>query len=483
MRLKLKLLFLSILGLLLFACTPPRGENGKTLIVFWDFPRLPAVRQWLEREIEVYENLHPDVDIQYTCLSWSKGGERMAISAFAYRPPDVAGSVMDTKYVQAGLLAPLDKYLDEPIPGDESGKTFRQDIHASILKAVEWQGVTYAFPWYKEAMVMVCNMDVFNERGVAFPENGRWSWEEFIEKMQKLTFVRDTNGKTEVYGVGFNTGNEKWEAYPFLLGEGMEILSADGRKMLIDSEDTRRGIMRLLEMEFKYKVSLPGAGGIQDDATWTAFSGKQRQLGVSCQGLWSLFGVKVQNERRLQFIKDHSEAEAPPPLNVAAAQYPIMPGKKQVMGSYGVGSYMVFNRPEEPKRTEAAARFARWITLESGQEINREAGVLPSRISFQNIFKDDTLYQYIVDTIPDAISPPVHPAWRNLDTALNEQLQLALLRQVQDDNGRTINTTRTGPLNESDIRAVDAAVKRMQKMGQLILDDYWAAQGKGKFEE
>ncbi|MBN1902241.1 extracellular solute-binding protein, partial [Candidatus Sumerlaeota bacterium] len=398
MRRKLDFILLFLAGLFLLTCAPPKGEQGKTLIVFWDFPRFPAVRQWLESRILLYEKLHPDVDIQYTCLSWSKGGERMAISAFAYRPPDVAGSVLDTKYVQAGLLAPLDKYLDESIPGDKSGKTFRQDIHPNILKAVQWQGVTYAFPWYKEAMVMVCNMDVFEERGVSFPENGRWTWEEFIEKMKQLTFTRETNGKTQVYGVGFNTGNEKWEAYPFLLGEGMKILSEDRRKMLIDSEETRRGIRRLLEMEYEYKVSLPGAGGIMDDATWTAFSGKQRQLAVSCQGLWSLLGVKVQNERRMQFIRDHSEAEAPPPLNVAAAQYPIMPGKKQVMGSYGVGSYMVFNRPENPKRTEAAARFARWITLETGQEINLEAGVFPSRISYKNIFKGNPLYEHIVDT-------------------------------------------------------------------------------------
>jgi len=474
---KLRVIFLFIISLLIFSCAPPRGEHGKTLIVFWDFPRLPLVRQWLEESIARYEKEHPDVDIQYTCLSWSKGEERKAIAAFAYRPPDVSGAVLDLKYVQAKLLVPLDKYLDEKIPGDPQGRTFRQDIHPSILRAVQWKGTTWAFPWYKEGMVMVCNTDIFKERGVALPESGLWTWDEFIKKMKKLTFDHDGDGAIDVYGVGFNTGYEKWEAYPFLLGEGMKILSEDGRKMVIDSAETRLGIRRLLEMEFNYKVSLPGAGGIQDDATWTAFSGKQRRLAVTCQGLWSLFAVKVQNERRLQFMKDHPRDEPPPPLNIAVVQFPQMQGQPQIMASYGVGSFMVFNHPEDQTRTEKAARFARWLTLEAGQEINREAGVLPSRIRYKDIFKGDTLYQYIVNTIPDSISPPSHPAWRNLDTLLSENLQLALLRQVPDENGKIINTDRKGPLNKSDERGVDTAVRRMQSTGQIILDAYWESQG------
>jgi len=474
----LVLFTLFLLCICLFSCRPPKGEKGKTLIIFWDFPRLPAVRKWLEQSIERYEEIHPEVDIQYTCLSWSKGGERLSIAAFAYRPPDVAGAVLDPKYVQAGLLAPLDRYLEEPIPNDPSGKTFNEDIHPAILRAVKWQGKTYAFPWYKEAMVMVCNRDIFEERKVSFPENGRWNWEEFIGKMEKLTFDRDGDGELDVYGVGYNTGNEKWEAYPFLLGEGMQIISDDGRRMLIDCEGTRRGLWRLLEMEYRYKISLPGAGGITDATTWTAFSGKQRRLAVSCQGLWSILAVKVQNERRLEFMEDHPDAKPPDPLNIAVVQFPIMPGEKQVMASYGVGSYMVFNRPDHPERTEAAARFARWITLEAGQEINREAGVLPSRISFKDILQNDPLYRHIVDTIPDAVSPPVHPAWHKLDTVISELLQLVLLRQVPDESGKIINTTRTGPLNDSDRRAIDVAVKRMQEKTQLILDDYWRAQEK-----
>ncbi len=476
-----RFLFMLVLAALaigiLFSCTPPKGEQGKTLIIFWDFPRLPAVRKWLEEAIVRYEELNPDVDIQYTCLSWSKGGERLAISAFAYRPPDVAGAVLDPKYVQAGLLAPLDKYLNEPMPGDPSGRTFKEDIHPNILKACQWQGVTYSFPWYKEGMVMVCNTDIFKERGVSLPENGSWTWDEFTGKMKQLTFDRDGDGKTDVYGVGFNTGYEKWEAYPFILGEGMKILDDSGHKILVDSEETRRGLRRLLDMEFNLGISFPGAGGITDSTTWAAFSGDQRRLAVTCQGLWAINAARVQNQRREESLRDNPGLAVPPPLNIAVVQYPTMPGRPHVMGSYGVGSYCVFNRPLEPERTEAAARFARWLTLETGQEINRLQGVLPSRISYKDIFSDDPLFAYIADTIPDAISAPVHPAWRNVDQVISEQLQLVLLRQVPDEKGTVMNSSKSGPLNESDMRAVDVAVRIMAQKAQKILDDYWIARG------
>jgi len=54
---------------------------------------------------------------------------------------------------------------------------------------------------------------------------------------------------------------------------------------------------------------------------------------------------------------------------------------------------------------------------------------------------------------------------------------LVLLRQVPDENGKIINTTRTGPLNESDERAIDVAVRQMRQKAQLILDDYWESRG------
>jgi ABC-type glycerol-3-phosphate transport system substrate-binding protein len=119
---------------------------------------------------------------------------------------------------------------------------------------------------------------------------------------------------------------------------------------------------------------------------------------------------------------------------------------------------MVFRRPTDPRRTEAAARLARFLTLEHGQEINREAGLLPSRISALGVLADDPRYRDILTMLPEGISPPVHPAWLQVDQVISEQLQLALLRRID----------------------VDTAVRRMQERGQMVLDDYWAARDAGK---
>jgi len=442
-----------VLSCLFLSCTGPSAPEGKILIQFWDFPRLPAVNEWLEDAIERYMEENPHVFIDYTRLSWGKGGERLDIAAFAGRPPDVAGAVLQVKYVEAGLLAAVDPYLDEP--AEENPEiTYREDIHSTILESVQWDGKTWSFPWYKEAFVMVLNPEIFEERGVALPENGQWTWDELLEKMHKLTFDRDGDGETDVYGVGFNTGPEKWEAYSFLFAEGMRILSDDGRRILLDSEETRAGIGRLLQLEYEEEVALPGAGGIQDDTTWSAFSGRERRLATTCQALWSINAVKTQNERLAEFRQKDPDAEdLPEPLEIRTALFPKMPGHPQVMASYGVGSLMVFDRPHDPRRTEEAARFARYLALEAGQEINHEAGLFPSRVSTGNLFEGNPSYETIWPYIADAHSPPIHPAWTQLDQVISSHLQLILLRRIGLDEG----------------------VERMAERCQYILDDYWAS--------
>lgn len=47
---------------------------------------------------------------------------------------------------------------------------------------------------------MLLNLDLFEERGVEPPANGDWTWDEFFAAAEKLTFDRDNDGKTDVYG-------------------------------------------------------------------------------------------------------------------------------------------------------------------------------------------------------------------------------------------------------------------------------------------
>ncbi|CAN5307465.1 hypothetical protein BH09SUM1_BH09SUM1_28890 [soil metagenome] len=440
-------------AILFVSCLAPSGPEGKILIEFWDFPRLPAVSKYVENRILEFEKLNPDVHVEFTRLSWAKGGERLDIAAFAGRPPDLTGATLTMKYVDAGLIAPIDKYLEEPLPEDAT-KTYRQDIHPGVLKSMQWEGKTYGFPWYKEGFVVLLNREILAERGVPIPKDGRWTWDEFLAAMHRLTFDRDGDGKIDVYGIGFNTGKEKLETFPFLFGDGAQIVSDDGRRSLIDSEATRRGIRRLLAMEYDEKISMPGAGGMEDDVTWGSFSGSQRGLAGVSLGLWAVNSVDIINrDREAAIAKDPSvAATAQPPLNAVAVLFPQMPGEPQRMASYGVGCYTVFNRPLDPKRTEMAARLGRFITLDApGQEINSAAGLLPSRISFQRVLQDDPRFTYILPFMADAISPPAHPVWLQMDQIIGEQLQLALLKRA----------------------TVDDAVTRMGAGCQKALDDYW----------
>ncbi|MFW5992275.1 MAG: hypothetical protein ACOCQN_03705 [Halanaerobiaceae bacterium] len=47
---------------------------------------------------------------------------------------------------------------------------------------------------------LLLNLEIFEEREVEPPEDGKWTWDEFIDKMKKLTFDRDSDGEIDVYG-------------------------------------------------------------------------------------------------------------------------------------------------------------------------------------------------------------------------------------------------------------------------------------------
>lgn len=462
----------------------PRATSGRIPVEFWDYPRGRVVGPWMDAAIAEFERRHPQVDVVFTRLSWSKGGQRLDIAAFSGRPPDVAGGVLQLRYAEQGLLEPLETHL----PPEELG-----DFYPLARAACTWDGHLWALPWYKEAFVVMLNLDLLEERGVAPPTGGRWTWEEFVDAMRRLTFDRDGDGDIDVHGISLATGREKWECYPFLFGEGMEIMSADGRRILIDSEATVRGILRLMELDRDARVVMPLFGGYTDEVSWPAFSGPERRVAATSQGLWSVVALDWQNWDRRERLRDRpGEAESlGPELRYTFVHFPVMPGREQVMASYGTGSFMVFRRPLEPERTAWALALARFLVSSTdgpradaalarvyteatgypvqegdvitGQEALRGLSEFPSRRSAGRLYGGHPQWEAIWDDIPHAIAPPVHPAWLRVDHVLSTGLQRILL--TSDAQIAAMSLTRE--------EFVRRSVHQMAETAQSVLDDFW----------
>jgi len=202
--------------------TSCRSKHKNTIVIrVWDFPR-PAPQgvtkwedHWEYKIFKEFEREHPGVKIEYTRLSWRNGGEKLDIAVLSGNPPDLAGSAFKNAYVERGVLEPIDPFLTS----EDSA-----DIYPQALQPFTYNGHIYAWPWYMTVYTLILNKRIFAERGVPLPKNGIWTWDEFVDALQKLTFDRDGDGKIDVYGIAFTLEPDHTEAWAFIHSEGAKVL-------------------------------------------------------------------------------------------------------------------------------------------------------------------------------------------------------------------------------------------------------------------
>ena len=93
-----------------------------------------------------------------------------------------------------------------------------EDFFPGALEAYTYKGKLYGIPMSMSVHVMLLNLDHFAEAGVEPPENGRWTWDEFVEKAKALTFDSDGDGVIDKYGFSTYILPGYYELGPLLHG-------------------------------------------------------------------------------------------------------------------------------------------------------------------------------------------------------------------------------------------------------------------------
>lgn len=432
---KLYFFLLLICSTVLFWGCKDKTKNGKITIEVWDFPRPPEVSDWQKQVFQDFEKKHPNVKVDYTQLSWVGGGQKLDVAVASATYPDVCGSAMKPAYVIQDVLEPLDNYISS---------TECADINAEVLKTCQFEGKTYAFPWYATVYLCILNLDVFKERGVEPPKNGEWTWDEFIEKMKKLTFSRHADGKIDCYGIGFGVQPGTGEAWGPLYSDGGHFFNADLTKCTVNSPEFISGVQRLYDLEHKYKVALPNAGGLQPSGdVWDTFIQKTRPLAATFQGEWAIISLKKRNAKIAN--KDPEAVKGQwEPLHYMGVLTPT--GKTGVpeIASPGVGNFAIF-RQTDPVKRKLCVELAKELTLsDEAQRINYHSGTIPIRKTIGNIYGDDPDFKIIFQAFQHVIMPPFHPEGTKMDEIIQREIQQALMNeksipQAMNDAEKSVN--------------------------------------------
>lgn len=307
-----------------------------------------SVPLWQRQQIERFEAMHPNVKVDMQIDPGGRGDKiRMAFAGGV--APDVFHGAPDTEFISwaaLGLLEPIDTYLS-----DED----RKDIFEAALEATEYRGLHYAWPLYNHALCVAINRDLFRERGLEHRIPGpdaTWTMEEFHDLAKQLTFDRDGDGRTDVYGVGLHCLDANHVFLTtYLMNFGARVFDDAGYCAL--SEPAGVEGLRFLRRLIDDGCATPGAAGYKYDDMRSLFAQQRVAMYLTSAGI-------------LIWANDQARKGTVKPFDWALAPVPRRRGEDPI-SFLTVGTVFVSRQTDTAKR-DACMALAKFLT---GTETNR----------------------------------------------------------------------------------------------------------------
>ena len=392
------------------------GATEEITLKIWDFPRWLEPGEntdrftWMERKIEQFEMQNPGVKVDLTKLTWQRGHEKLKIAAVSGNYPDVAPGVVPLLFIREELIEPVDDYMSAED---------RADYFPAALEAFRVKGKTYGWPWYMGGQLLYLNADIFASAGVELPAEGRWTPDEFTQKMEQIkaylspaeSEAGTSHGNTQTQGhypLGLYFQKDETANLPFLMCFGGSIIDRDG-KYAGDSEEFLKGIKWVNQLR-EMKIIPPDSGGRSANDIWTAF-GREKRLAAGAFGLW---GIKAMTDKF--------------PTNFEVVHFPAMPGRPS--GAFlGTSGFYVFKNTDQ-KRVTLAMQLARFLTLGEQQRDLIHYTQFPTRKSAGNIYAGDRHMTSAWQIFQEGQSVFADSRWPQIDEEVTSSIQQSLLGRV-----------------------------------------------------
>ncbi|MDI3533835.1 MAG: multiple sugar transport system substrate-binding protein [Thermosediminibacterales bacterium] len=316
--------------------------------------------------------------------------------------PDIAPVGTNCSYIRKGLLEPVEQFLSE----DEI-----KDYYKGAIEAVTYNGSIWGFPWFMTTYALFLNMDIFEERNVKPPEDGIWTWEEFVAKLQELTYDSNGDGKKDVFGFHSFIKEGYYNTWGIITSDEAKLFSDDLSEFTFTSDEAISGLQKLVDLAQKYNVTPPEFGKQGPKEAWTAFV-ENKNIAVFPAGSWAVNVLRQREKEGKGFKFD-------------VAGFPL--GK---LGMPNIihpefGAYGIFKEDEEAKK-RVCISFLKFITAPEEQRKLKDYGVFPVRKSVGNIYLDDSYMIRIQENLNYTSPPPCHPNWLKIEPIIQNQIREAV---------------------------------------------------------
>ena len=337
------------------------GKGSKT-VVFWHGLG-GADGKTMQEMLTTYATQKGDTVVRSETYAWDVFYQKLPTAAVAKTPPDMA--IMHDwgikQFSSQGILQPADDIFFS------TGLVPKDDFNPNLIETITVDGKTMAVPFDNHGWGLYYNTKLISDAGLDpnnLPKNG----DEFIKWALKLTV--DENGKHPDEN-GFNPDKVKvwaihnsWQRFtmPSTFWQfGGGIITDDGKKSLLDSEQTIAATQYWYDLMYKHYVSPPALPGAPPGNDFM----KTNSLVFQWDGSWNL-----------NFFKDNPDIAK---VTKAARLNSLAPDGKQVakMASH----MLVIPVGVAGDNLDRAKDLVKWLSDNGKTWAN--SGQVPARLSVQ----------------------------------------------------------------------------------------------------
>lgn len=155
-------------------------DSGEKTVVTMSIAGSASENKIRKETAEDFMKENPDIAIEWVDLGDSRYEKTLTLISGGNAPDILYVNEWTTALAEKGALLSLDELID----GDADFS--RDEYYENLLAGNEYEGELYAIPQEVSPFVIYYNKKLFDEAGVAYPQND-WTQEQFFEVAEKLT--------------------------------------------------------------------------------------------------------------------------------------------------------------------------------------------------------------------------------------------------------------------------------------------------------
>jgi multiple sugar transport system substrate-binding protein len=326
----------------------PALPAGIVELDFYTFSGPEFRRLFHEQLTPAFLRSHPDIRIRVNESMGDAGYEAKLLMLIAGKlAPDLFRVHQQNFpfYAAKGILLPLDDFLDD----DE--EISLADFDPQLLDGMRYNGKLLGLPTDFSPIAILYNKDLFDRFNVPHP-HPNWTTDDFLDAARRLTRDTDGDGHTDMFGFATIDSYNRWPAWVW--NNGGEILSADGKRCLMDGAEAIEGLRLYVDLARRQKVSpTPGpTPGLS--------------MGQEQSDLFASRRVAMIAESRYIYKRLIGSRTLPFRWDVAP-----MPKRRSQVTTFIWGGNCMLKSTKHPRQ---AWEFLKFMSGPAGAAINRQAG-------------------------------------------------------------------------------------------------------------